>query len=145
MPALPHRHGEFRNCWAFGPPLDTGRPRLVAFILGVNPGIHCDGGGVEVTFRATRLRKCYEEQAAAQRAWGDAVARAYARRIELLKACETLQAVAAFRHLRFHPLTGDRKGQYAVTLHDRWRLAFTIHGTPPSRVHVEEVSIHYGD
>ena len=51
----------------------------------------------------------------------------------------------AFRHLGLHPLTGDRKGQYAVTLHDRWRLIFTIHGTPPSRVHIEEVTIHYGD
>jgi len=100
---------------------------------------------VEVTFRTTKLRKCYEEQAAAQRAWGEAVARAYARRIETLQAGATLQAVAAFRHLRLHPLTGDRKGQYAVTLHDRWRLIFTVHGTPPNRVHIEEVTIHYGN
>ena len=100
---------------------------------------------MEVTFRTTKLRKCYEGQAAAQRAWGVAVARAYVRCIEILKAVETLQAVAAFRHLRLHPLTGDRKGQYAVTLHDRWRLIFTVHGTPPNRVHIEEVTIHYGN
>ena len=80
-----------------------------------------------------------------QRAWGEAVARAYARRIEILKAVETLQAVAAFRHLRLHPLTGDRQGQYALTLHDRSRPVFTVHGTPPNRVHIEEVTIHYGN
>jgi proteic killer suppression protein len=100
---------------------------------------------MEVTFRTTKLRKCYEEQAAAQRAWGEAVARAYGRRVEILKACETLHAVAAFRHLRLHPLAGDRKGEYAVTLHDRWRLIFTIHGAPVSRVRIEEVTVHYGD
>jgi len=100
---------------------------------------------VEVTFRTTKLRKCYEGQAAAQRAWGVAVARAYVRCIEILKAVETLQAVAAFRHLRLHPLKGDRQGQHAIALDNRWRLIVTFEKGPPARVRIEEVSRHYED
>lgn len=100
---------------------------------------------MQVRFRTTRLRTCYEQARHAERAWGADVAAAYRRRIETLKACETLQAVRAFRHLRLHKLKGDRQGRYALTLHGRWRLLVTFEEGPPVRAHIEEVNIHYGD
>ena len=98
-----------------------------------------------VTFRTARLQRCYEGQAAAQRAWGAAVARKYVERINLLHACQTLQDLAAFPQLRLHPLKGVRKGQYALALDARMRLIVTVRGTPPTRIRIEEVSRHYGD
>ena len=44
--------------------------------------------------------------------------------------------------LRLHPLTGDRQGQYALTLTGRWRLILTVAGDTAI---IEEVSSHYGD
>jgi len=47
------------------------------------------------------------------------------------------------RHLRLHQLTGDRQGQWALDLTERWRL---VVGVPaPDTVMIEEVSQHYGD
>jgi proteic killer suppression protein len=100
---------------------------------------------VEVTFRTSKLQKCYEEQASTQRAWGEAIARAYARRIEILKACATVQDVRSFRHLRLHALKRAYQGKHALDLHDRWRLIVTFEEGPPARVQIEEVSPHYGD
>jgi proteic killer suppression protein len=100
---------------------------------------------VEVTFRTTKLRKCYENHTAAQRAWGEAVARKYVERINLLHASQTLQDLTAFPQLRFHPLKGAREGEYALALDARMRLIVTFHGTPPTRARIEEVSRHYGD
>jgi toxin HigB-1 len=40
----------------------------------------------------------------------------------------------------FHPLTGDRKGQYAVTIRANWRLVFEWKGG--NAVHVNEEDYH---
>jgi len=47
--------------------------------------------------------------------------------------------------LRCHPLSGDRKGQYAVNLNGFYRLIFTLKGDVLEIVLIEEVSKHYGD
>jgi proteic killer suppression protein len=47
--------------------------------------------------------------------------------------------------LRFHPLKGDREGQFALTLIDRFRLIVSFPDQDRKTVQVEEVSAHYGD
>ena len=47
--------------------------------------------------------------------------------------------------LHCHPLTGDRKGQYAIKLDSRVRLVFTVEGAAVDIVNIQEVSKHYGD
>jgi proteic killer suppression protein len=39
---------------------------------------------------------------------------------------------------RFHPLTGDRQGQYAVTIRANWRLVFEWEGGHAVRVREED-------
>ncbi len=119
---------------------------------------------MEVTYRTTQLRTCYEHQKEAQKAWGKVVARKYVQRIDELKACPTIQDVRNLSALRLHKLTGHHEGKHAIVLHDRWRLIITFEEETvpqqdqpakgdmsgsgqgaPVRVHIEEVTPHYGD
>lgn len=73
------------------------------------------------------------------------MARRYAQRINDLYAAETVEDLYRIPPLRFHPLKGDRRGQYALSLTDRVRLIVSVAGEATPIVWVEEVSKHYGD
>jgi toxin HigB-1 len=100
---------------------------------------------VQVKFRTRQLQRCYESHAAATRRWGAPVARRYVQRINDLYAAESVEDLYRIPPLRFHPLKGDRQGQYALSLADRMRLIVSVTGEATPTVWVEEVSKHYGD
>ena len=41
-----------------------------------------------------------------------------------VRAAKNLQALRTFPGLRLHPLKGERKGQWSVTITGNWRLTF---------------------
>lgn len=43
---------------------------------------------------------------------------------------------------RFHPLKGDRKGDYAISVSGNWRLTFSFDGTDAINVDLED---YHGD
>ena len=49
--------------------------------------------------------------------------------------------------LYLHPLTGDRRGQYAMTIKGRWRLIIALNDLDDQQqvITLEEVSNHYDD
>jgi proteic killer suppression protein len=100
---------------------------------------------VEVEFATKKLEKCYREFAAGVRAWGRAVARKYIQRVDILMEAANIDEIRRIPELGWHPLKGDKKGQFAMILHDRWRLTISLRGTKARIVRVEEVSKHYGD
>jgi proteic killer suppression protein len=100
---------------------------------------------VEVAFATKKLEKCYREHAQRVKMWGLVVARKYVQRIDILQEASDLAEIEALPGLECHPLKGRRKGQFAVTLHDRWRLIFTLIGTQVKIIRIEEVTKHYGD
>lgn len=100
---------------------------------------------MQVVFRTKQLKRCYEKHAAAARRWGGRVARRYVERINILSACESTDDLYKVPSFKFHPLKGDRKGQYALVLVGRVRLIVSFAGELPTVVYVEEVSKHYGD
>jgi len=77
--------------------------------------------------------------------WGSVVARKYVQRIDILQEASDLAETEALPGLECHPLKGKRKGQFAVTLHDRWRLIFSFMGSGAKVIRIEEVTKHYGD
>ena len=99
---------------------------------------------LDVRFRTTLLRRCYEHIAVGTKQWGAQIARIYVRRINQLMACPDAQAIRALPQLHFHKLAGDRKGQHAVDLDKQWRIILTF-GETAQIVIVEEVSKHYDD
>ena len=73
------------------------------------------------------------------------VARKYIQRIDFLQEASDLAEIERLPGLECHPLKGKRSGQFAVTLHDRWRLIFSLQGRQVKVVRIEEVTKHYGD
>ncbi len=51
---------------------------------------------------------------------------------EILTALDTAADVQEMDlpHFRLHPLSGDRKGQWAVTVRANWRIVFRFDGDP---------------
>ena len=98
-----------------------------------------------VKFRTRRLEKCYMTHKYAFRAWGDVVGRRYIQRINIIKAARGMDDLYKMPELKCHALTGDRKGQYAISLTGFHRLIFTLQGEQLEVVMVEEVSKHYDD
>jgi proteic killer suppression protein len=99
---------------------------------------------MEVEFATPALRKCYERQDAAVRAWGTSIGRKYIQRVKLLMAAKQLSDLSVPRSLRLHPLHGDHEGQHAISLDERWRLIFK-YDKEAGTVRIEEVTNHYGD
>ena len=103
------------------------------------------GVTVDVTFKTTVLKRAYETLKAGTKRWGEVVARRYILRVNVLYAVRAGDDLYAFPELRFHPLKGDRKGEYAISLDGAWRLVVTFSDEEMTVVRVEEVSKHYGD
>jgi proteic killer suppression protein len=100
---------------------------------------------VDVRFGADKLRRAYEDEKTRTREWGRVVARLYVQRIDTLYAAENAQTLRALQSLRFHALTGQRKGQYAVDLGPAYRLILAFQDRAMTVVQVEEVSKHHDD
>lgn len=45
-------------------------------------------------------------------------------RLNVLNAARSLDDIAPLRSIGLHKLTGDRKGQWAMTINGPWRLCF---------------------
>jgi len=44
--------------------------------------------------------------------------------LNMLDAAPSLQAISPLKSVGLHRLTGDRKGQWAITVNGRWRICF---------------------
>ena len=100
---------------------------------------------MEIAFATKRLEKCYLDHVQGVKMWGLPVARKYVQRIDLLQEASDLKEIEALPGLNCHPLKGKRKAQFAVMLHDRWRLIFSLAGPRVKIIRIEEVTKHYGD
>jgi len=99
---------------------------------------------MDVEFASRQLLRRYESSSEAIRAWGQQVARKYIQRVDILYAVKNLEELYQIRSLKFHKLTGEREGQYAIVLDHRWRLIVT-YVEAESKIRIEEVTHHYGD
>jgi len=99
---------------------------------------------MRVTFRTTKLEKCYRKLANGEREWNPQVARRYIERINLLKATAKLGDLPTGLPYRYHVLKYDKKGRHCLYLtREWWRLEFTVETEDPLTVRIEKVSKHY--
>jgi proteic killer suppression protein len=49
------------------------------------------------------------------------------KRLRILDAADTLQALAMLPRNRLERLFGDRNGQHSIRINEQWRLCFTWH------------------
>jgi proteic killer suppression protein len=55
-----------------------------------------------------------------------------------LNAAASLQPLKALRSVRLHPLTGNRKKQWAMTVNERWRITFRFEDGDAHDVAIED-------
>jgi proteic killer suppression protein len=48
-------------------------------------------------------------------------------RLNMLDSAVSLQEISPLKSVRLHKLTGDRKGQWAMTVNGPWRICFRFH------------------
>ena len=98
---------------------------------------------MDVAFGNRMLQRRYES-GKERRKYPPEVGRRYVQRVNALYDAADWSAIERFQTFRAHRLTGDREGQWALTLTGRWRLIVTVSGDGGT-VTIEEVSNHYGD
>ena len=77
---------------------------------------------MEIQFSSNRLRRAYEQESLAVRAWGQQVGRQYIRRLNIIRLARSFDDLYKIRPLNLHPLRGDREGQYGINLSGQMRL-----------------------
>ena len=100
---------------------------------------------MEVRFKTNKLQKQYENSKEAIKAYGLDVAKKYIQRVGILKSAKSFDDLSKIPQLKFHPLTGDRKGEFAISLTGFYRLIITNDGDTFDIAKIEEVSKHYDD
>ncbi len=58
------------------------------------------------------------------------------KRLRILDAADTLEALMRLPSNRFKVLGGDRKGQYSIRINDQWRICFEWHDNDPENVEI---------
>ena len=100
---------------------------------------------MEVRFKTNKLQKQYENSKEAIKAYGLDVAKKYINRVDLLKSAKSFDDLYTIPQLKFHPLTGDRNGEFAISLTGFYRLIITNDSDTFDIAKIEEVSKHYDD
>jgi len=100
---------------------------------------------LEIRFKTNKLQKQYENAKEAEKAYGAQIARKFILRVNILKTTKSFEELYKIPSLKFHPLKGNRRGEYAIKLTGYWRLIITNDGDTFDIAKIEEVSKHYDD
>lgn len=98
---------------------------------------------MEIRFKTKKLEKQYLSSNEAIKAYGVQVAKKYIMRINILKSAKSFEDLYSMPSLKFHPLTGNRQGEYAISLTGYYRLIIINDGEVFDIAKIEEVSKHY--
>jgi len=84
---------------------------------------------VEIAFKNKKLGKQLTDSVELQRCWGE-LAKKIKQRIAELSSLECLEDVTKLPALRCHELSGNRKGELAVWVSERYRIVFKPNHNP---------------
>lgn len=98
---------------------------------------------MEVTYKNATIRKLCTDAAVAEKKYDARMAELIQHRISQIQASETVEEMIQFRIGRCHPLTGDRKKQYAVDLVHPQRLIFEKKGNSIQIANILEIADYH--
>lgn len=81
---------------------------------------------MEIRYKNKKIEKICTEFKTAEKAYGREMAEKIHQRIDEMTASETLEMMIRFHIGRCHPLSQNRKGQFAVDLVHPYRLIFKM-------------------
>lgn len=83
---------------------------------------------MDITYKNKKIEKICTDARMAERTYGRLMAEKIFQRVDEIGAADTVEMMIQFHIGRCHPLTQDRKGQYAVDLVHPYRLIFEKKG-----------------
>ena len=84
-------------------------------------------------FKSKKTKQLYEGKRIAQ---FQAFAGQAQKRLRVLDAADTLEALKMLPSNRLKALEGNRKGQYSIRINDRWRICFKWGDAGPEKVEI---------
>ena len=94
---------------------------------------------MDITYKNKRIEKVCTDAKTAERTYGLQMANKIHQRIDEITAADTVEMMVRFHIGRCHPLTHNRKGQYAVDLLHPYRLVFEKKGEEIQIVNILEI------
>jgi Plasmid maintenance system killer protein len=79
---------------------------------------------LNITYKNKKIEKICTDAKTAERSYGRQMAERIHLRVDQIEAADTVEMMIQFHIGRCHPLSQDRKGQYAVDLVHPYRLIF---------------------
>ena len=83
---------------------------------------------MDITYKNNKIKSICTDAKTAERTYGREMADKIYQRIDEICAADTVEMMVLFHIGRCHPLTQNRKGQYAVDLVHPYRLVFEKKG-----------------
>lgn len=94
---------------------------------------------MEITYKNNKIRKICMDIKVAEKTYGAQMAEKIDMRIGEISAADTVEMMIQFRIGRCHPLTQNRKGQYAMDLVHPYRLVFEKNGNEIQIANILEI------
>ncbi|HKZ41835.1 MAG TPA: hypothetical protein VJ044_12795 [Candidatus Hodarchaeales archaeon] len=85
---------------------------------------------MDIIFRTTKLAKECNEFRLLQKVYGERRAKLIRRRLDELRAANSLIDISHLPPPRMHPLKGERQGQISLDLDHPYRLLITVANNP---------------
>ena len=94
---------------------------------------------MEVTYKTNKIKKICTDAKVSDLTYGNEMSEKIQMRIAEIEAVDTVEEMIKFHIGRCHPLTNNRKGQYAVDLVHPYRMVFEKHGNKIQVAHIMEI------
>lgn len=94
---------------------------------------------MDITYNNRKIEKICTDAKTADRTYGKEMAEKIHQRIDEITAADTVEMMIQFHIGRCHPLSQNRKGQYAVDLVHPYRLVFEKSGDEIQIVNILEI------
>lgn len=94
---------------------------------------------MEITYKNKKIKQICTDAKISDKTYGARMSEKLQQRIDQIQAAESVEMMINFKIGRCHPLTGNRKGQFAVDLIHPNRLVFEKHGDEIQIAHITEI------
>ena len=94
---------------------------------------------MEITYKNKKIEKVCTDAKVSDKTYGKEMSEKIQMRIDEITAADTVEMMIQYHIGRCHPLTNNRKGQYAVDLVHPYRLVFEKHGDVIQIAHILEI------
>lgn len=94
---------------------------------------------MDIMYKSKKIEKVCTDAKVTERTYGKEIAEKIHQRIDEITAADTVEMMIRFHIGRCHPLSQNRKGQYAVDLIHPYRLVFEKNGDDSQKVNILEI------